>query len=76
MHNQITSTFTSISRKVLAAAAIGAAAVAFIGAAPACRAGRAGTALGHDHASRPREVGGEDALGAACNTRMEIVLFT
>jgi hypothetical protein len=35
MHNQITSTFTSMSRKVLAAAAIGAAAVAFIGATPA-----------------------------------------
>ncbi len=36
MHNfQITSTFTSISRKVLATAAIGAAAVAFIGATPA-----------------------------------------
>jgi len=35
MHNQITSTFTSISRKALATAAIGAAAVAFIGATPA-----------------------------------------
>jgi hypothetical protein len=36
MHNfQITSAFTSMSRKVLASAAIGAAAVAFIGATPA-----------------------------------------
>ena len=35
MHNQITSTATSISRKVLATAAIGAVAVAFIGASPA-----------------------------------------
>jgi hypothetical protein len=36
MHNfQITSTLTSMSRKVLAGAAIGAAAVAFIGATPA-----------------------------------------
>jgi hypothetical protein len=35
MHNQITSTFTNISRKLIAAAAIGAAAVAFVGATPA-----------------------------------------
>jgi hypothetical protein len=35
MHNQITSTFTNISRKLIASAAIGAAAVAFVGAAPA-----------------------------------------
>jgi hypothetical protein len=35
MHNQIASTFTSMSRKVLAATAIGAAAVAFIGATSA-----------------------------------------